>query len=265
METIKKLISVILMICIVFSLPVASSAISLNSAAEEIKSVFNEALESEDGENNDPADPDDPEDPENPDDPSNPDDPDDPGEPTDPQEPEPDENEIVAMMYACVKFTIFGHVWIYIENTSDETIKVGALDVAPGEGASAGTFGISRAEGSGLYYNVEAYRAKGKVLGMSTPLTGSQLSTVNEKITNRNKWNFFGNCVAFTAVVWNSVSKNKIVPLVFPLFTLIHIAFYGSRFEMFKPDRENVYKQVGTGSGASLKEVKDRTADHFIG
>lgn len=233
MKTIKTFISVLLIFCIASSISITSFAYDANSALEDIKETFNEALETE--------------------------------EPTEPVTPEPDENEIVARMYACTKIVIFGHAWIYIENTSNETIKVGVLDVAPGEGASVGTYGISRSEGSGLYYNVEAYRINGKVLGMSMNLTRSQLNTVNEKITNRNKWNFFGNCVAFTAIVWNSVSKNKIVPLVLPLFTTIKLAVYGSRFQMIKPDRHNVYKQVGTGSSATLKEVADQTVNHFIG
>ena len=97
-------------------------------------------------------------------------------------------------------------------------------------------------------------------------ITRKQLETVNNKIINHNRWNFFGNCVAFMASVWNSVSKKKIVPLVLPVLSILNIALIGGRrIEMLTPERDEVFKQVGQGDSATLKPVSDKTVTRHVG
>ncbi|MEE1066578.1 MAG: hypothetical protein UH249_10650, partial [Acutalibacteraceae bacterium] len=111
--------------------------------------------------------PDEPESPDTPDDPDNPDEPDKPDVPDEPDEPEPpkptfDElpgDYVVGKMYICTQIVFLGHSWIYIESTFDGEIPVGCYTMQPYGSVSVGTFLFSRADGMGVYYNVERYCA----------------------------------------------------------------------------------------------------------
>ena len=73
--------------------------------------------------------------------------------------------EIVATMYLCAcvyVFPVSGHTWIYVENNTDHTLRVGLYDVPAGQGVSIGAFSFSVADGWGIYYNLEAFRENNK-------------------------------------------------------------------------------------------------------
>jgi hypothetical protein len=69
------------------------------------------------------------------------------------------DNDIVADIYVFYdKSDIHGagHTWIYIENLTDQELKVGVYTLPPNEGVSVGT--LPEYDGWGIYYNVEAYQ-----------------------------------------------------------------------------------------------------------
>ena len=51
------------------------------------------------------------------------------------------------------------HAFVYFENLSKQTLKVGLYDLPVGQGVSVGCYAASRADGYGIYYNVEAHCA----------------------------------------------------------------------------------------------------------
>lgn len=151
-------------------------------------------------------------------------------EPTDPSEPtEPILNfdeipgeTIVGKLYICTQQRGLGHAWIYVESCFNGDMPVGCYTLKPYQGVSMGTFALTRSDGIGLYYNVEAYC--GNKFGMKnksrleTEITKDQLIKANKEIKGWNYWDFYFNCTFFAAKVWNSVSSKKIVPFVFPFF-----------------------------------------------
>lgn len=241
-----------------------------------------------------PVDPDNPDNPDNPDEPvvpDNPDNPDNPDEPVDPDNPdnpdipdEPDEPEppkptfdeipgdtVVGRMYICTQIRFLGHSWIYIENDFAGDIPVGCLTVGEGSSASVGTFLFSRRDGMGIYYNVERYGCnehgyKNPVwLGME--ITKDQLLKVNKKITGFNYWDLYFNCTFFASQVWNSVSDDFIMPMMFPAFTKAQTKTKGGNGNVYMQpvSAEECYKQKGSGSDASLQQVKKSSLNTPIG
>ena len=175
------------------------------------------------------------------------------------------DDEVVAnISFFCVVKSP-GHCWIYIENLSDEPMQVGAYTLEVGKGVSVGTFGPSRNDGKGIYYNVEAYcQTKYGIKSFRTltqQITLSQVETVSEGILNYdNNWNVFRNCVTFATKIWNLVSDKKLSNLIFPAFTNLQLSFMGSRKNGVtqKPvSADEVFKQKENGSEAYLKNVSD--------
>lgn len=158
-----------------------------------------------------------------------------------------------------------GHCWIYVENLTDETFTVGIYELEPYGGVSVGTFGYSRSDGFGIYYNVEAYAQTTYGLGKYTTnteeLTREELETLSNAINSyKNNWNIFKNCTSFAANVWNSISGKKMRPLVFPAFVRVLMVLRGCSTDtpVMKPvTKDRVYRQIGSGSGAYLKNVSD--------
>ena len=69
-------------------------------------------------------------------------------------------DETVAKLYLCHRWSgppSLGHMWVYIENLTGKPIQVGLYKVPAKQGVSVGNFGLTRADGNGTYYNVEAY------------------------------------------------------------------------------------------------------------
>ena len=174
-----------------------------------------------------------------------------------------DEGETVAKAYYFCYVKAPGHCWIYVENLTDEAMTVGLYEVEPYGGVSVGTFGHTRYDGWGIYYNVEAYSqttyGMGKYVTLSEELTKEELSTLSNAVKSYgNKWSWFKNCTAFAANVWNTVSDTKMSAQLFPAFVRISLFFkpYSTNTPVMKPvDKENVLRQVGDGDGAYLKPV----------
>lgn len=186
------------------------------------------------------------------------------------------QDSAVADIYLCSNWSglpSLGHVWIYIENTSDKSLTVGKYTLPAGEGVSVGTFALTRDDGAGVYYNIEAYC--GNKYNMDTfiylkkSINKSQLDSISNKILSHNFWDpIIFNCAEFAAGCWNAAGGSFIFPVtVFPVFTRIQIKAhsYGSDKKMFYPDRENVYKQRGSGSSAYLEVVSDGSVDSVPG
>lgn len=184
--------------------------------------------------------------------------------------------DTVAILYLCSNMSGFpslGHIWIYIENVSDQTLTVGKYELPAGEGVSVGTFALTRSDGMGIYYNVEAYC--GNLFSMKSPLyikkeiNQSQLNAVSRKILNGNFWEpMFMNCVFFAAGSWDAAGGSFVFPVtMFPIFARLQMKLKGAKTDltMFNPGRDRVYKQKGSGSSATLKVVSDGTVDTVPG
>ena len=160
---------------------------------------------------------------------------------------------------------IHGHGWIYVENLSDSTLKVGHYDLPPGEGVSIGTFANSREDGWGVYYNIESYCAATYGLSGSTTLTeeltASEFETLSKNIHDYlNTWNHLANCIFFAFSTWNSVSDKKFIPVLFPIFAKLQMKFYDCQTdtpEMMPVTADRVYRQKNTGDQAYLVPVSE--------
>ena len=185
------------------------------------------------------------------------------------------ENEIVARMYACSRWSgppSLGHIWIYIENLSDGDQKVGLYTMHKGEGVSLGCFGLTRSDGFGTHYNVEAYCGNkyglSGTLSISCDLTAEKLSSVSNKVLNSNHWDPFFNCITFAFGVWNAGSSTQLPTfLVFPALARLFIRMNGGKegLTMYYPPANRCYKQHGTGSSATLTVCVPGTLDSQVG
>lgn len=188
------------------------------------------------------------------------------------QEAEPQEEEAVALLSVASRVNFdLGHAWLYIENLSDEPIQVGHYEVPVGEGVSVGLF-VTRSDGLGIYYNVEAYSVgkynnKG-VFSLSKPLTRDELEKVSREIKGYlNYWGLYFNCTFFAYSIWNSVSTDFLIPLFFPIIGIIQMLFHGAKadtLEMYYPSEDEVFRQRGTGSDAYLEPVSEGSLSHSI-
>lgn len=182
-----------------------------------------------------------------------------------------DGSTVVGRMYICFQQTVGGHAWIYIESDFGGEMPVGIYTLAPYEGVSVGTFALTRSDGMGLYYNVEAYCAmtyglKNKAwLGME--ITKDQLLKANEAIKKTNHWDPFFNCTYFAAKIWNRVSDKKIVPLLFPFVIRWQILANGGTkdIEMKPVTAEQCFKQRKRGDKAYLEQCSEKTLDSKLG
>lgn len=178
-----------------------------------------------------------------------------------------DGDTVIGKMYICTQQLALGHAWIYIEGNFDGEMPVGCYTLEPYGGVSMGTFALTRSDGFGLYYNVEAYCAEKyglknqSWLGME--ITKNQLLEANDVIKNWNHWDPFFNCTYFAAKVWNSVSNQKIVPLVFPFVVKLQILAKGgtSDIQMKSVAAEQCFKQKKTGDNAYLVQCSEKSLD----
>ena len=177
------------------------------------------------------------------------------------------DSDKIAVMYICTQQVGLGHAWIYIENTAECDLKVGCYDLKPDCGVSMGTFLLSRSDGGGLYYNVEAYCANKWGLKnkswLKTELTKKQLIKVSDRIKQWNYWDLYFNCTFFAAEIWNCASKKKIIPLMFPFFIKWQILAKGGNkdVEMKSVEKTDCFKQRGSGKNAHIVQVKEGTLD----
>lgn len=170
----------------------------------------------------------------------------------------------VSLSFIWDKLLSFGHVWIYVHNTSDEPFTVGAYTVNPDEGVSLGSFGLTRFEGFGIYYNVEAYCCNeygaGNIFSMTEELCLSELERLTAMLLTANYWDIIFNCSTFAATAWNCCSDSFILPFPIPLFIWLEIILSGGEMnavEMHTPCADEVFRQTGFGDNAELKTVDD--------
>lgn len=266
-----RILSLVLVFSVIFSFTAfAEEAIP---SVEETTSPISENVTDYVEETTEPDTPSEPEEPSEPTEPEIPEDPTEPDTPEEPDEPEVvkpafDElsgDTIVAKMYICSQVVFLGHAWIYIESCFDGEIPVGAYTMKPYGSVSVGTFLFSRADGMGVYYNVERYCANEyglkKQVWLGMDITKDQLIKVSDEIKNWNYWDPYFNCTFFASKVWNSVSNKFMMPMMFPAFTSAQIRTQGGNSNVVMQDveRTDCYKQKGTGNDVRLEVVKDRT------
>jgi len=179
------------------------------------------------------------------------------------------EETAVARLYVCSRkknFWAMGHAFVYLENLSDEVLTVGAYELPPEEGVSIGTFGFTRSDGFGIYYNIEAYvyntYGDEGVICLSADLTAEEAEHFSNCLLYSNTWDFmFFNCIAFAYRMWNSVATPFLMPLLFPFLGRLQIRMYGGETapRMFYPSADRVYRMRGTGKNCRLEQVSPKS------
>lgn len=95
-----------------------------------------------------------------------------------------------------------------------------------------------------------------RTVSQSMMLTKEQLEKVNKKILASNSWTPFTNCGLFATKVWNSVSDRHIPYAVFPILTKIAIKRHNEGVpNFFVPSKEQCFRQKGRKDKARLKQV----------
>lgn len=196
----------------------------------------------------------------------------DPGE--DPPVVDPPADGIVARMYLChrwSKFPSLGHVWVYVENLTAQEMQIGAYTVPAYEGVSLGCFGLTRSDGGGTYYNVEAhcgnkYGVSG-MIALKQDLNAAQVARVSKAACRRNWWDPFNNCVFYAVGVWNAGGGRFVLPFIFPTVVKWQIlaADHVNEIQMTDIPADRVFKQIGTGSSATLRVCQEGSLDSQIG
>ncbi len=177
---------------------------------------------------------------------------------------------VVGKIYLCSRWssiTTTGHLWVYIYNTSEETLRVGLYDLAPNEGVSLATFGFTRSDGFGIYYNMETFRndkyCDSSCISLSDDLTKEELDAVTAKLLVSNKWNPIINCVYFACSIWNIAADKRIVPFFYPPVVRLQISAAGGKetCQMNYQPPEKAFKQRGSGSSSYLENVSQASLD----
>lgn len=163
------------------------------------------------------------------------------------------------------------HAFVYFENLSKQTLRVGLYDLPVGQGVSVGCYAASRADGYGIYYNVEAHCAnkygQSGWCSISKDLTKNELNKATNAIINaRNGWDFVFNCMYFAFQVWNKTTGDNLVSLIFPVFGQIQLKMRGGRSgpKLYFAREDQVYRQRGRGSSAYLTGVSKGTLNKAI-
>lgn len=149
------------------------------------------------------------------------------------------ETDTVARMWICSEIndnTGIGHIFLYFENLTGETITVGRYPVAPYGDVSVGNFGTEGPRGGGVYYNNEtALTHYSDLMGLSTELNADELEKVNKKIKDYNWWDPIFNCNYFALLGWNAGSDSDIPFLLFPQLTRYFIRMKGGIYNPYDP------------------------------
>lgn len=163
------------------------------------------------------------------------------------------------------------HAFVYFENLSGQTLKVGLYNLPVGQGVSVGCYAASRADGYGIYYNVEAHCAnkygQSGWCSISKDITKNELNKATNAIINaRNGWDFVFNCMYFAFQVWNKTTGDNLVSLIFPVFGQIQLKMRGGRSgpKLYFAREDQVYRQRGRGSSAYLTGVSKGTLNKAI-
>ena len=194
--------------------------------------------------------------------------PDDTQEEPEPDNTEPSGDDVIGKIYLCSRWssiTTTGHLWVYIFNTSDKPITVGLLEVVPNDGISMATFGFTRSDGFGIYYNMETYRndkyCDESCISLCDDLTVAELEKVNKKLLTSNQWNPFINCVFFACSIWNAAGNKFVMPFTYPPITRLIIKTAGGTetCQMVNQPPENTFKQRGYGKNSYLDPLSEKS------
>lgn len=171
-------------------------------------------------------------------------------------------NDIVANLYVFYdKSDIhgMGHTWIYVENLTDQDLKVGVYTLPANEGVSVGT--LPEYDGWGIYYNIEAYQQG--IYGMEGQLSMKEEITLKKlrRVSNfiiyyPNFWDpVFFNCMLFAFLAWDMGSFKILLPLFFPIIGKLQMLIYPHETEtLMKPvTKDKAYRQVGMAGWAKLE------------
>ncbi len=151
------------------------------------------------------------------------------------------------------------HLWIYIENETDETLNIGPYKLEPHGAVSMGAW-KDRGMGAGIHINLERYWVKDETYGrafyIKTKVSRSELERVGKKLDRHNYWNWGLNCVWFALSIWNTCTV-KFVPFLFsPRIALVFMFLYGARRPDFTikklTNSSKAYKYV---TGGKLEKV----------
>ena len=175
------------------------------------------------------------------------------------------EEKVVARVSVICLVRTPGHMWIYVENLTNKSMQVGAYTLPKKDGVSIGTFGPTRYDGYGIYYNVEAYcqteYGMSGYRAMTKDVTATELKTLSDGILSyRNSWGPFRNCVAVASQMWNLISEKKLSNLIFPAFSNLQMYLKGAVTDtpvQKAVTADKVYRQYGEGANAYLENVKD--------
>lgn len=172
------------------------------------------------------------------------------------------DNDIVADFYVFYdKSDIHGagHTWVYVENLTDQELKVGVYTLPANEGVSVGT--LPEYDGWGIYYNIEAYQQG--IYGMEDQLSMKDQITLRElrRVSNfivsyPNFWDpVFFNCMLFAFLAWDMGSFKILIPLFFPIIGKIQMLIYPHETgALMKPvTKDKVYRQTGMFGWAKLE------------
>ena len=129
------------------------------------------------------------------------------------------ENETVAEIYLCfcsIRIPyLFGHTWISIVNTSEETLTVGPQAIEPGQMMTAGLHA-----GAGMVINRELGEFRGNtVTAIRDTMTREDLQRAANEIMS-SRWDhyylFSHNCTNFAAAVWKAATGESYATAIFP-------------------------------------------------
>lgn len=172
-------------------------------------------------------------------------------------------DKIVANYYIYVMETDIhpvGHMWVYLENLTNQPMQVGYYTVPPYKGVSIGIF--ARKDGFGIYYNVEAYNQT--VYGMENQiclkdeLTAEKVKDVSDTLVSiPNHWDPIFNCMYYAFRIWNAGCSNdkKLIHLVWPPLGTLQIKMRNHLYEvpMKGATIDQTFRQVGSGSNGYLR------------
>jgi len=170
-------------------------------------------------------------------------------------------NEEVVTEVATVRIFAYGtggtsgHSFLLVTNISASTRTVGVRAVSAGGTITVGTWG-NKADGKGVYYNLERYFGSGSYPGrvsLTATIDSTQLSTLNSSIQNNNSWSLTNNCSSFTERAWNSFAGTKVSAGTLDTPTNLANSIksksgFATNAAFTSTTLSNVFRQVGTSS-----------------
>lgn len=104
------------------------------------------------------------------------------------------------------------HAWIVIKNLGNP-IKIGTYNLGTNKSLTMGLFGNTSRKG--IWYNKEAndrglYQNNSNTVYLTSTVSHSKISTIEEVMKNNNYWGLLHNCTHFAVKVWNASGASSI-------------------------------------------------------